>query len=34
MLEKEGIYARVIDMYSLKPIDKDYLMNKISKYLK
>ena len=22
MLEKEGIYARVIDMYSLKPIDK------------
>ena len=26
MLEKEGIYARVIDMYSLKPIDKDMII--------
>ena len=26
MLEKDGIYARVIDMYSLKPIDKDMII--------
>lgn len=25
-LEKDGIYARVIDMYSLKPIDKDMII--------
>jgi len=27
MLEEKGIYVRVIDMYSIKPIDKDAIIN-------